>query len=252
MFKPVTQEEQDAAASITASIINSSMSEYEKVRAIHDYLVDNVAYSYDFDNRSVYTAQGAFNGKAVCQGYTEAFSLLCFNAGIQAEIVSGTADNGNGSGPQAHAWNLVRIDDIWYEVDVTWDDPVGASIPRYDYFLITDAQIGQDHFAESYSHQYACTDDRYRTQHMIDSLEQFAEYRYPYGVPKYYVTSKAEITDIIAAESLNPSGEFVIMWNSELTSEPIDYREAVEIVLQGQYGIQGSYSGNNYIMLATP
>ncbi len=245
MFGPVTQEEQNTASSIIASITNASMNEYQKVRAIHDYLVNHVTYSNDFDDDSVYTAQGAFNGSAVCQGYTDAFSLLCCYAGIQAEIVSGTADNGSGTGPQAHAWNLVRIDGVWYQVDTTWDDPVGAVVTNYDYFLTTDARMGRNHFADYYSHQYACTDDRYRAQHLAEALNMHADYYYS-GITKHYVTNMAEVNAALASEQPVPGTAFVIYWHNELVSETITAQDIYNALSGCAYSASSQYVLDNY------
>ncbi len=56
----------------------------------------------------------------VCEGYAKAFKVLCNQAGITCVISSGWA---NGEG---HMWNLIKIDNIWYGVDVTWNDPIST------------------------------------------------------------------------------------------------------------------------------
>lgn len=61
----------------------------------------------------------------VCEGYARAFQVLCQEAGIPCTLVDGTAVNTEGSG--SHMWNYVRLDDAWYGVDVTWNDPVGGA-----------------------------------------------------------------------------------------------------------------------------
>lgn len=154
----LNEQAKQTAKDIAARIIAKNMSEFDKVRAIHDYLVNTVQYAFiipDFSsNPDVYTAVGAFDGVAVCQGYTEAFSLLCYYAGIQSHYVIGTGNN------FGHSWNIVRINQKWYHVDVTWDDPVDLiDLRRYDYFLISDQQIMKDHTIESYSEKHTCTDN---------------------------------------------------------------------------------------------
>lgn len=61
--------------------------------------------------------------------------------GIQNHIVTGT---GNG---QAHAWNLVNIENKWYHLDTTFDDPVPDKAGRvtYSYFNMSDEQLSKDH-----------------------------------------------------------------------------------------------------------
>ena len=145
---------------IVSSIITANMNAYDRVKAIHDYLVKNVDYDYNGLKTgnlqpSVYTAEGALcNGLAVCQGYAEAFELLCAKAGVKAQMVYGDAGNST-DGWQSHAWNVVRIDGEWYQIDCTWDDPLlngevisnGENI-TYAYFLLTDSEMYTDHIVD--------------------------------------------------------------------------------------------------------
>lgn len=140
------------ALEILQKIITPNMSDRDKVKAIHDYLVKHT--EYDFDNylnktipKESYSAYGALiKGIAVCQGYSEAFNLLANLAGVPSIIVSGEASGYGGYG--SHAWNLVLVDGEVRHVDVTWDDLVPDRDPdyvRYDYFLVTDKEICKDH-----------------------------------------------------------------------------------------------------------
>ena len=145
---------------IVSSIITANMNAYDRVKAIHDYLVKNVDYDYNGLETgnlqpSVYTAEGALcNGLAVCQGYAEAFELLCAKAGVKAQMVYGDAGNST-DGWQSHAWNVVRIDGEWYQIDCTWDDPLvdGEVISNgenifYAYFLLTVSEMYTDHLVD--------------------------------------------------------------------------------------------------------
>lgn len=148
------------ARAVFDSIVAGCNGEYETVKAIHDYLVNNTQYDYDnYLNGTIpdssYSARGVFeNGMAVCQGYAYAFELLCDLAEIDCVLVTGTANGGG------HAWNQVNVDGNWYNIDVTWDDPIyyfnGVLTPylRYDYFLISDSVMYQDHVADDA--QYVC------------------------------------------------------------------------------------------------
>lgn len=143
------------AENIINNILNTSMSEIQRVRAIHDWLVKNVNYDYGIannidnytGNEAAFMAEGALVNKlAVCEGYSEAFLLLCWTAGIESRLIEGT---GNG-GP--HEWNIVKVDGKWYQIDVTFDDPTingvvdttGGNM-SYDYFLITTSDMCIDH-----------------------------------------------------------------------------------------------------------
>ena len=129
---------------IMPGIVDPSMSEYELVRAIHDYIVDHVYYQ---SGKRDQTAAGALlDGYAVCSGYMDAFDLMCYLTGIECLQVTGTANSVNGSGWGPHGWNKVKVDGQWYNVDCTWDDPVGATPSlRHDYFLISDTELAKTH-----------------------------------------------------------------------------------------------------------
>lgn len=217
---PITvSDKADAAAeSITVSIINGAMSEFDKVKAIHDYIVINVEYpSYiDMSNRSLFTAEGALVNKlAVCQGYAEAFSLLCHKAGIQTEMVYGTADNGQST--ESHAWNIVRIDGVWYQIDTTWDDPItqntaGGANLRYSYFLIPDSVMSLDHTANSYTNKYPCTDSRYLDYGELQTVAVLIKQNF--GNVKYdFASNEAEARKIISANSASGVKNYVIVYN---------------------------------------
>ena len=132
----------DAAVSEMLSGITSSMSEYAREKLLHDRLAARV--TYDGTGANAHNAYGALmEGKAVCEGYAEAFQYLLQKAGIQSFIITGTSSNPATGIPEGHAWNAVRIDGRYYHVDVTWDDQ-GENI-FYAYFNKTDAAILEDH-----------------------------------------------------------------------------------------------------------
>lgn len=151
-----TSEETNAKTKIytlAETITAGCVSDREKVKAVHDWLVKNVAY--DYDNyvkrtipRSSYGIAGPIlYGKSVCQGYAETFEYFMDVLGIECETVTGTANNGNGTWA-GHAWNKVKLDGNWLYIDVTWDDPLpdrGANVYWYKYYLVTDQTFGGDH-----------------------------------------------------------------------------------------------------------
>ncbi len=121
--------------------IDLALSDVEKVKAVHDYLVSTVAYDMDTlknspQTRTIYTAYGALvERKAVCQGYALAFQLFMQRLGIESVFVSSALMN--------HAWNMVKLDGNWYHVDCTWDDQY-PDIPgqiQYGTFLVSDLRI---------------------------------------------------------------------------------------------------------------
>jgi transglutaminase-like putative cysteine protease len=122
--------------------------EYTTVKNIHDYLVLNIAYPSSYSGDAVHTLDYALNkGVCVCDGYSKAFYFLCKASGIDAILLSGDAVNSSGNS-ESHAWNKVKINDKWYSIDVTWDDPF-PDVPgqvKTNYFLITDKDISINHF----------------------------------------------------------------------------------------------------------
>ncbi len=138
----------ERAQEIAEQACSNSDSDFEKLCYIHDTIVADCEYSYEGEN--VHGAYGALvDRKAVCEGYAKAFALICDMADIPCLYVSGNADNGEGS--EGHAWNKVKLDGKWYNVDCTWDDPLGndGSKIEHEYLLLSDEQISVTHSPES-------------------------------------------------------------------------------------------------------
>ncbi|MBR7091755.1 MAG: hypothetical protein IKI50_01040, partial [Clostridia bacterium] len=126
--------------------LTTANTQAEIVRTVHDRLVTLLAYDQTLSAPHTHNLYGALiNHTSVCEGYAEAFHYAMYRAGIQCLSAAGT-----GKG-QSHAWNVVRVDGKYYQMDVTWDDPVGASEDSpiaYGYYLLTDAVIQQDHVVD--------------------------------------------------------------------------------------------------------
>ncbi|WP_051542162.1 transglutaminase domain-containing protein [Clostridium lundense] len=130
--------------SILSSIITPSMTQDKKEKAIHDYIVSHVVYDRSLTKFTAYEA--LYSGETVCQGYAMLAYKMLNKVGVETRIVVGQANNG--SSTENHAWNLVNLNGKWYQMDCTWDDPIPDVKGRvlYDYYNLTDAQIGQNHF----------------------------------------------------------------------------------------------------------
>jgi len=130
---------QSKAKQIEAAILTKGMNDYQKVKAVHDWVLTHVAYDQTLVKHSAYDALAS--GSTVCQGYASLTYLLLKDAGVTVRIAEGTVPTG------AHTWNLVKLDGKWYHLDTTFDDPVPDAKGRtaYGYFLLTDAQIRADH-----------------------------------------------------------------------------------------------------------
>lgn len=120
-------------------------SDYEKLKVFHDY----IALNNNFVKESGYnqTIYGGFvNGEIQCEGYAKSIQYLCDLTGIKSTVVVGTNESGD-----SHAWNVVKVDGKWYNLDTTWDDPILSNVVktniRYRYFLVPDEWIhNKSHF----------------------------------------------------------------------------------------------------------
>lgn len=124
---------------------------YDKIKIIHNYLIDTIEYDSTISEDNIYNIYGALvSKKSVCEGYAKAFQYLMNEIDIDNAIVIGTATN-NKNQTENHAWNYVKIDGEWYAVDVTWDDPIilgnGKLTDklRYKYFLKGLKTMNQNH-----------------------------------------------------------------------------------------------------------
>ena len=116
------------------------MSEFDKALAIHDWLTFNLDYDFTYSN--YYVEDALTDRRCVCQGYALTFKMMCEMAGLNVIYVTGEGYSGGAWG--GHAWNQVRIDGKWYNVDLTWD----ASCMKYwepiEFFLRDDSTFTAD------------------------------------------------------------------------------------------------------------
>lgn len=158
---------QDKVKYIIDKLIKQEMNDYEKELALHDYLLKNAEYDKRLYGGSMpeesYTDYGVLvKGTGVCDSYAKAMYRLLNSAGIETLYVTGDAVDGEKNIP--HAWNIVKIDGEYYNLDATWNDPIVYSkhndIIRYTYFNITDEQLSKDHIWDK-SKYPKCTSEKY-------------------------------------------------------------------------------------------
>ena len=111
----------------------------EKIKIIHDYIIDNTEYD-ELKNKNIndttYKSQTAYGalvqGYATCNGYADAMAIFLDKINVINYKISN----------EDHIWNLVYLDGNWYHLDLTWDDPVSEiNINRDTYFLITTEEL---------------------------------------------------------------------------------------------------------------
>ncbi|MCD7823159.1 MAG: hypothetical protein LUG86_03955 [Oscillospiraceae bacterium] len=138
-----------AACDAISEFYTEGMCDYEIILAAHDYITTHITYDMDEFNligsakSESSTPFGALiYGEAICMGYTTTFQLMMDMLGVESIVVAGSSDG------EAHAWNMVCVDDKWYHVDCTWDDYVPDYEGRmafHTYFMVTDDTMALEH-----------------------------------------------------------------------------------------------------------
>lgn len=179
-YYTTAEEESAVTKKINETINNLDLnngSDYIKIKKIHDFVCDTIQYDYinvsNTDYKYQFTTYGAlFNGRAVCQGYATLFYRLCREVGIPVRII--TSSN--------HAWNIVKIDNKYYNIDCTWDDsdkdtpgiPTGdywSNIIVYKWFL-----NGSDDFP-NHIRQEEYTTDEFNTEYPMAQTTYVCEHK---------------------------------------------------------------------------
>lgn len=173
------------ANQILNTVIKEDMTDIEKIRAVHDYIILNTAYDYenylkDTLPDSSFEIEGVlFLHTAVCQGYAETINLFLNALGIENQLIYGSGWEENGKKWIPHVWNLICLEENWYHLDATWDDPLmdGKDIPGYvdyEYFFVTDDSIKDTHRWNASDYPAAAggqyTD--YATQQILDGYRR--------------------------------------------------------------------------------
>lgn len=140
----------EAVADEMLSGIDNNASQYEKVKFVYDTIIQNTDYQLDSpDNQNIYSV--FINHLSVCQGYAKATQYLLNRLGVEATLVMGTVETGEG-----HAWNLVNVDGNYYYVDTTWGDASYRMLDgsdsdffmptiNYDYLNVTTEELLRTH-----------------------------------------------------------------------------------------------------------
>lgn len=148
--KRIRNEEAVKKADEIINELDPELSDYEKMLVFYNRIIDDTDYlenEYDQDMTSVFIEQDS-----VCAGYSRAFQYLCKSAGIECAYIEGIAYGFQNDDEEAHAWNLVKLDDEYYWVDVTWGDPLADDDKykkTYSYFCSDDSEFFKTHEPEA-------------------------------------------------------------------------------------------------------
>ncbi len=171
--------EQEAQVTSTIKSVLESLnlddkSDYEKFIAIYNYVTKNTTYDNanlnDETYRLKYSAYAALiNHTAVCQGYANLLYRMLLQAGIDNRIIAGI---GNG-GP--HAWNIVKLGELYYNVDSTWDSkdaPVSYHGEKFEYHYLMKNRLRGESSTDfpNHSRYTEYTTDEFVTQYPMSSV----------------------------------------------------------------------------------
>lgn len=117
-------------------------SNYDIAKTCFEYICKNATYDLSVDDQSLYSV--LIDNKGVCASYAKSFKYLMDFFNIPNYIVEGKFINSN----ENHAWNMIKLNDSWYHVDVTQAD-ANENYIDYSYFCSIDNQILKDHKIES-------------------------------------------------------------------------------------------------------
>ena len=130
-------------------MIKDNMTTEEKIKKIHDYIIDSTKYDTLKSNNihdTTYKSNTAYGvlvqGYGICSGYSDTISIFLNKFGIKNYKISN----------DTHIWNLVYINGLWVHLDSTWDDPISdKNINRDTYFLIDSEDLNK---LDDHTHTY--------------------------------------------------------------------------------------------------
>ncbi len=144
-YYTTAEQEAELDAAVSSALNGLSLggkTEYQKIRAVYDFICANTVYDYDHLGDSSYNLQftayaAMINKTSVCQGYANLLYRMLLSVGVDTRIVTS----------ETHAWNIVKIGDLYYNVDSTWD---AGNNGNYSWFLkCMDHFTGDDHVREA-------------------------------------------------------------------------------------------------------
>lgn len=231
------------AKEILRTYVDDSFTVYEKLKAIYDYLGSYVTYDNELleieTNQSDYQSFTAYaalvNGIAVCDGIASAFKLLCTIEGIECIEIIGCAKN------VGHAWNKVKIGNVWYGVDATWsrgyfDD---LTFIKHTYFLVDEVTLMN--FGDSHHYEQATVNGGITGLNIDKTANNNLDYYdlMMYGSYDLVCNSKDEFNSMVAYFLLNDI-KFV-----EIRLDGLSYSDVSSFT----YDVYHTPGINNYVYL---
>lgn len=217
----------------------SDMTVIQKIAKINEYIL-NGQFSYDTDlvnRKSVY--QMVFTDKkGVCEEYAGLSKLFFDELGLENLLIYGTVTNN-----EAHVWNLVKINNAWYNSDMLWDGPVDSSGQHTDvttdYLLKSTSKFSSDHHADAYYEQFKSLEN------IDESLFNYVGKTENPNVPKAPVFSSlgSKYVKLVSEEGLEYSKDGV-NWQAS--------NEFTGLNADTEYSFYARYAENNQYKPSAP
>ena len=135
------QEINNKIEQLSVALINNNLSTLDNIRIIHDYIINNTKYDSLRSDQNILTYKSniaygpLLQGYGICGGYTDAMQLFLEKLNIKNFRVSSSN----------HIWNAVYLDGNWYNLDLTWDDPVitnmDTDVLEHNFFMIDTSKL---------------------------------------------------------------------------------------------------------------
>jgi len=189
-------QEREVNSTIDRFIKNNNLkkaSDIEKIRTVYGYICDNVSYDYENLNDPGYTLKfsayaALINRRAVCQGYASLLYRMLLELNVDCRVFAGETSGG------PHAWNIIRVGDLYYYADATWD----SGLEEYQYFLKC-----SENFPDHY---------RYVDYATLDYI-----YNYPIGYPDYTEGTQGQPDFYLVSGKCGEDAYFVLDRGCNLT-----------------------------------
>lgn len=231
-------------AKLAQYLVEPARNDREKIRAIHRWVADRVAYdTVSFFKGGDYPDQSAENTLrtrlSVCAGYANLVHALAEAGGVETVVVSGYARDADSTGEKSdndrHAWNAVKLDGDWRLLDTTWSAGSVGEDQKFskefdDFYFLTDPK--------AFLNSHRPTDDKWQLVEPAISWEDFQ--RQPLLRPDFYTAGlglspgitlelKAEPVAVLAVDV--PEG-VLLMANLE-DDRGVERKGAVKVFRQG-------------------
>ena len=167
---------------------------YDEEVYVHDELCKLITYDLNAPaNQTAYSA--LVTERTVCAGYARAFQYIMQQLEIPCYYCAGYSG-------ENHAWDIIKLDADYYNVDVTWDDQENTII--YDFFNCSDAEYGTTHIRRDLSVNLpACLGGQYSSLENAKELEDETEDASSTTTSKETTTSDTQSAETTTATTTN-------------------------------------------------